>query len=419
MKKLISMLLVLACLTTLLIPAALADGKVEITFYGQPGKTESNRQIIAAFEAQYPNIKVTHVELAAETDQRLATMSAILQAKDPSMDVFEVDCTWPLMFISAGWLADMSDVMSAEEKAEFFDGTIAAGSYEGRQYTLPLYIDMGCLFYRKDVLEKYGYEVPKTWDELIQTSVEIMQKDPDITAGFTSAWRQYEALTCCALEFIWAAGGDIIDADGNVVINSPETVAGIQMMYDMMNTYKITDPGVMSYNWGGTRGAFYSGHVLFTRDWQAVIDGANDPKQSNIVGLVGYCPLPVGAAGLNPNTTGGWHIGVSAYSAHPEEAKLFAKFQAGYEAQKIRAIVDNVFPTRPAVYEDADILQKIPYLSDLKEIGANTKGRPVTPYYQEVSSVLQQGIGGVLTNQFDAQTAVNQMETQLKEIMSR
>lgn len=431
-RKLIAMLMALSMLTACGGQSTASDGTttdvssgasdekaVEITYYCQPGKVESNTKIIEAFENENPNIHVTLVELSADGDERLQTMSTVLQAKDTSMDVFEVDCTWPEMFYSAGWLANLDDVVTDEELSEFFAGSVEAGSFEGSQYTLPMYIDTGCLFYRKDIMEKYGYEIPETWDGWIALAQEVMEKEPEITSGFTSAWKQYEALVCCAMEFIWAAGGDVLNEQGEVVLNTPETIAGIQMMYDMMYKYEITDPGIMSYNWAGSRAPFYSGSVFFTRDWPVVVEGANDESQSKVVDKVGFCPLPVGEGGVNYNTTGGWHVGVSAFSAHPAEAKLFAKYLASYDAQKIRAMEHNLLPSRPAIYEDSEVLDKYPYFTELKTVGENTKGRPKSAYYSEVSGVLQQGIGSVLNNMMDVPTAVAQMEEQLNEIVSR
>jgi multiple sugar transport system substrate-binding protein len=177
---------------------------------------QTNQNIIAEFQKKYPNVDVELVELPTETDKKLQTMSTILQAKDSSMDVFDIDCTWPLTFISAGWVEKLDDVLGADEVNAHFEGARGAGTYGGSQYTMPHNIDIGTLFYRKDLLDKYGYQSPKTWAELVTISKDIMSKEPEIKNGFSSAWRQYEALVCCALEFIWGAGGDILDENGTL-----------------------------------------------------------------------------------------------------------------------------------------------------------------------------------------------------------
>lgn len=392
---------------------------VELTYYTLPGYQEQNAEAIAMFNKQYPNIKVSLVELPTDSNKQFQTLSTVMQAHDSSIDVFEIDCTWPQTFISAGWVCPLDDVLTEEERAEHYENAINIGYYDGHQYTLPTFINSGVLFYRKDILDKYGYEVPETWEELIQISKEVMEKDPEITAGFSSAWKQYEGLVCCALEFIWSAGGDILDEEGNVIINSPETAEGLQIMYDMIYTDKITDPGINGYMWVDSRSPFYSGNVLFIRDWPTTINGANNPESSNVVDKVGFAPLPCGPAGLNYNTMGGWQIGVSAYSEHQSEAKLLAKFMSSYEVQKIRAISSQLVPSRPAVLEDPEVIEAVPFFNDLIAVGENTKARPRTAYYEELSGVLQQGISSILTNGADIPTALEQMETQIEEIMSR
>lgn len=396
-----------------------SEEQVELTYYTLPGYKEQNAKAIALFNDQHPNIKVNMVELPTDSNKQFQTLSTVMQAHDSSIDVFEIDCTWPQTFISAGWACTLDDVLTDEDRAEHYENAIDIGYYNGHQYTLPTFINSGVLFYRKDILEKYNYDVPKTWDELIQISKEVMEKDPEITSGFSSAWKQYEGLVCSALEFIWGAGGDILDEEGNVVINSPETAKGLQIMYDMIYTDKITEPGINGYMWVDSRSPFYSGNVLFIRDWPTTINGANNPENSNVVGKVGFAPLPCGPAGVNYNTMGGWQIGVSSYSEHPYEAKLLAKHMSGYDVQKIRAIDSQLVPSRPAVLEDPEVVEAVPFFNDLIAVGENTKARPRTAYYEELSGVLQQGISGVLSNQQDISTALSQMETQIKEIMSR
>lgn len=397
---------------------SVTEEQITLTYYACPGYKEVNEALAAQFTEEHPNITVNIVELPTDSTKQFQTLGTVMQAKDSSIDVFEVDCTWPQTFISAGWVTSLDDVVTEEELAEHYENTVSIGHYEGHQYFLPVYINSGVLFYRQDILDKYGYEVPTTWEELVTISKEVMEKDPEITSGFSSAWKQYEGLVCSALEFIWDEGGDILDANGNVVINSPETAAGLQIMYDMIYTDKIAEPGINGYMWTDSRSPFFSGSVLFIRDWPTTINGANDPEKSSVAGNVGFAPLPAGSSGESYNTMGGWQVGVSAYSEHQAEAKLLAKFMSSYEAQKIRAIQNQHVPSRPAVLEDPEVIQEVPFFNDLIAVGANSKARPRSPYYEEMSAVLQQGISAILTNTMDIPTALKQMEAQLNEIVN-
>ena len=394
--------------------------QVTITYYYDASYADSTKKVVEDFEKANPNIKIQLVDLPAESNKKLQTVSTIMQAQDPSLDVFEMDCTWPLTFISAGWVEPVDDIYTDEEKAAFFQGPIEANTYDGTLYSAPLYMDAGVLLYRKDMLDKYGYEPPKTWDDQAEISKDIMSKEETITSGYSSGWKQYEALTCSALEFIWGYGGDVIDEEGNLVINSPETIQGLQRMHDLTYVDKITDPGINGYKWSESRAPFYSGNVLFIRDWPTAMAGANDPETSSIAGNVALAPIPGGTDGDNNyNTLGGWSVGISAFSEHKEEAKTFVKYLTSVEAQKTRAIYKGLMPVSPEVYDDADVLEAQPQFAQLKEIGEKSKSRPKTPYYSELSSVLQQGFASILADSQTPEEAIAEMEPQLEEILSR
>lgn len=402
-------------------PAAnepVTDEPVKLVCYTLPSRQEQNQEILALFNKQYPNITVEFIDLPTNSNEQFQTISTSLQSHDSSVDIICMDCTWPQAFISAGWLSPLDDVMTEEDYAMHYENSLEIGRYNDHQYTMPTFINSGLLFYRKDLLEKYNYEVPETWDELTEIAKDIMSKEPEITAGYASAWKQYEGLVCCAMEFIWAEGGDVLDADGNVIINSPEVETALTRMYDMIYTDKIADTGINGYMWTDARSLFYSGNCLFIRDWPTVITGAEDSENSNVVGKVGFAELPKGAGNVSYNAMGGWQVGVSVYSEHQEEAKCFAKFFSGYEAQKVRAKIAEL-PSIPSVLEDPDVVAAVPYLPEMVEIGENTKSRPRTAYYEEFSAVMQKGVGSILTNVMDVPTAIAEMEKGIKEILSR
>ena len=76
-------------------------------------------------------------------------------------------------------------------------------------------------------------------------------------------------------------------------------------------------------------------------------------------------------------------------------------------------------PVSPEVYDDADVLEAQPQFAQLKEIGEKSKSRPKTPYYSELSSVLQQGFASILADSQTPEEAIAEMEPQLEEILSR
>lgn len=301
--------------------SGISGDKVKLTFYCNAVVNNDTPNIIAEFNKENPNITVEYVELPADATKKNQTLGTILQAKDKSMDLFLIDTTWPESYTASGWLEPMDNALTEEEKSEYMVGPINASTIDGHLMALPVFMDTGVLLYRKDLLEKYNYKVPKTWDEMTQQAKDIMSKEKNMT-GFVSAYKQYEGLTCAALEFIKSYGGDIVDDKGNVKIGTKESGEGIQKMFDMISKEKITDQGINGYTVPDAATIFNSGNSLFFRGWPSNYVQANNKEVSVVAGKVGVATLPEGPAG-SYSCLGGWSIGVSSFSAHKEEAKIF------------------------------------------------------------------------------------------------
>ncbi|MHB8061657.1 MAG: ABC transporter substrate-binding protein, partial [Ruminiclostridium sp.] len=391
--------------------------KVKLTFYCNAVVKNDTPDIIAEFNKENPNITVEYVELPADATKKNQTLSTILQAKDKSMDLFLVDTTWPESYTASGWLEPMDDVLTEKERSEYMQNPLGACTIDGHLMALPVFMDAGVLLYRKDLLEKYNYEAPKTWDEMTEQAKNIMSKEKNV-AGFVSSWKQYENLTCTALEFVKSYGGDIVDDKGNVKIGTKESGQGIQKMYDMIFKDKITEQGINGYTVPDAAAIFNSGNSAFFRAWPSNYVQANNKEVSSVVGKVGVTSLPAGPDG-SYSCLGGWSIGVSPFSAHKEEAKKFAKYFSGAKANKIRALAGGNLPVIQSVYEDAEVKKAMPQFEYLKPCADNAAARPKSAYYEEVSAAVQQGVGSVLTGTSKVEDAQKIMQKQIEEIMSR
>lgn len=391
---------------------------VTITLYADSATNGANEARVEAFEALYPWITIDLVEMPAGSSDRVRTLSTVLQAKDDSMDVFIIDCTWPEMFASAGWLEPLDDVYTAEELNGFVPGALDGCRVDGSLVCLPLFLNTGAMLYRTDLLEKYGFEPAKTWDELIEQSKTVMEGESGVS-GYAAAWQNAEALTCCALEHIWGYGGSVLDQNGNPSFNTSEVKAGVASMKKIIDEGIAID-GILGMMSKDVKAAFFAGQVLYIRDWSAALGSANDPAQSSVAGMVNVAPLPAGTEDdVQYNCNGGWNIGVSAFSSHKEEAKLLVRYWTSEEAMLAGAVMSGKMPARPAVYEHTELIEKMPDMAQLLEYAQNCKNRPGSAYYEEVSAALQQSVTSVLLGESDLDTAMDKLQAMEEEIYSR
>lgn len=391
---------------------------VTIHYFGHANSNGANEQIISDFQKEYPWITVELVDLPNDTAQKLSTISTILQAKDSSIDVMVMDGTWTTNFMSAGWLEPLTGKITDEQLGTYVDGAIS-GCYLGDElYALPFYLNVSSLLYRKDLLDKYGFEPAKTWDELIE-QCRVITAGEENMSGFTAAWKQNESLTCTGLEYVWAFGGDVLDEKGTCIINSNETKAGLKMMKRLVDE-GITVEGITGFTSADMRAPFYAGNVVYARDWATGYVGATDEKQSGIADQVGIAPLPGGKdQDTNYNCSGGWNMGVSAFSEHKEEAELFAAYACGYDANVTQTSMNGDIPTNLEVLKSEKVLEARPYMAELAEMTAKCKNRPSSPYYEEVSAAFQNGVGNYLAGNVELDPMLEEMQKTIDEIMSR
>lgn len=389
------------------------DQKVEITFARGKDVTGATDKLVEAFEKAHPNIKVNFREMPADTGQSHDQYVTMFNAGSSDVDVFDMDVIWPAEFAQAGYLQPLDDFIEKDgvKLDDYVQGAVDAGSFNGKQWAMPRFIDTGLLFYRKDIVDK----PPATWEELIAAAKADKGKG-GTKYGYLLQAKQYEGLVVNATEFIAAYGGQIIDEKGNVVVNSPQTIKGLNVMKQII-TSDFVPKNITTYTELETHTGFINGDSVFVRNWPYQYAIAQDPAQSKIVDKIAVAPLPKGdvrsAAGL-----GGWMSAINKNSKHKQEAWEFLKFITSAEGEKITAIVGGSGPTLTGLYNDADIKAKNPVFGDpnfLAGISAAVP-RPISPVYPKISDIIQTQVAKFLAGGQTAEEAAKNMEDQMKAV---
>src|SRR6266404_4958756 len=87
-------------------------------------------------------------------------------AHTPDVDIYIIDVIWPA--IAAAHAADLTPYFNPKELGEFFPRIVENNAVKGKLVVIPFFTDAGLLYYRTDLLEKYGFKnPPNTWSELL------------------------------------------------------------------------------------------------------------------------------------------------------------------------------------------------------------------------------------------------------------
>ncbi|MEQ4299821.1 ABC transporter substrate-binding protein [Plantactinospora sp. B6F1] len=316
----------------------------------------------------------------AADDQRVQLVRR-LAAEDSGMDILGLDVTWTQEFASAGWLLEWTGERRAEAERGTLAGPLETARYEGRLYAAPKNTNVQLLWYRSDLVP----EPPKTWDEMIRMAQELRGQGKPyrvITMG-----AQYEGLVVLYNTLVASAGGQIINDDGSKAVFDDGAVRALEVLRNFA-TAGITTSSFSNTIEDQARLDFQSGAGAFQLNWPFVYPAMQeaDPELAKKVKWARY-------PGVDPQTPskvtiGGFNLGVSRYTRHPDESFDAASCLRNAEHQKFSAINDGVPPTIESVYAEPEMAEAYPMRDTILEELKDPATRPRSPAYQNISTVL-------------------------------
>ena len=391
-----------------------SDEQVTLTYARGVDTTGATEVLAEAFEKEHPNIKIEFQEMPSDSGEQHDQYVTAFSAKSAEIDVFDADVIWPAEFAQADYALDLDRFIEADDidMDAYFEGTVKAGNFKGKQWAMPKFTDAGVLFYRTDIVD----DPPETWDELIEQADEL-KGEKDTEFGYLMQASQYEGLITNAVEYIGAYGGAVLDEDENVVVDSPETVKAIEQMQEIVGS-DFVPSNILNFTEIETESAFIEGNAVFARNWPYLQASSNDEDKSKVAGNVGFTTLPAGDDG-SASALGGWMSMINRYSEHPEEAWEFVKFMTGPEGQKITAVDGGSAPTLVDLYDDEEVQDAGVTFSepDFVEVLENAIPRPVSPIYPEISDIMQIELSKALTGDITAEEAAGNMQTKIEDAM--
>ncbi len=383
---------------------------------------EIAQQEAERYMEEHPNVRIELLETPDYVQDRLGVVLQYFEAQSSDLDVAQIDVIWTGDL--ADHLVDLNKYGADQHTGDHFQAIVKNNTVDGRLVAMPWFVDAGMLYYRTDLLEKYGYSgPPRTWEELTEMAQTI--QDGERGEGNQDFWGfvwqgdEYEGLTCDALEWQYSnSGHNFVTLDREVMVTDPDSLEIFELAASWVGT--ISPPGVTGMGEEGTREIWQVGNAAFLRNWPYVY-ALSQGEDSEIVDMFDVSPLPTGRSGQSASTLGGWQLAVSKYSDNPEVAADVVFFLTGMGEQKIRAIELGNNPTIKSLYEDEEVLEASPFMGKLYDVFVNTVPRPSTqtaPKYNEVSTAYFTAIHSIITGEKDALTAMEECEVEIESIIA-
>ncbi len=251
--------------------------------------TGLRKTLIAAFEKQYPKIKVILQQQNSDTDTNKASLTTAISGGASTPDVYMGDVTWPAQFANAQLAMPLDGKLPSSFFNRFSKGLVAGATYQGHIYAAPFFADTAFLYYRKDLLKKAGLPVPTSWAQ-VESEAKTLQQKGLVKYGFVWQGDDYEGLTCDFMEYLTDAGGKVLN-NGKADIDTPQAAKALNFMTGLIKS-GVTPQAVDTFQENQSANVFEQGNAAFERNWTYEWNESQTSPASKVKGEVGVTTLP-------------------------------------------------------------------------------------------------------------------------------
>lgn len=363
---------------------------VVMTAFGNSAN-DPRTMIIDQWNQQHPLNRVVLDYADGVTDQQNERM--VKDAKpdgEHKADVYVLDVVWTAQFVDKGYIQKFD--ASSLDTSDFIPKVLDTCMRNNTLWALPFNTDAGLMFYRSDLAKP---DKPTNWDDYFGSRAkdlvtEAKKIEPKIEATSVAQLANEEILTIMALEAIWAAGGEVVAKNGQVLLTpdgaevnfDPAALTGIKKLAAAFKDPEIMLADAVTTSAGPQASkAFTEGRALYMRNWPVARDDVNQK-------------VPFGITSLSPSVLGGQNLAISKWTSKPRAAHALIEFLTSASSELILSEIGGFAPTRRSAFDNA----KRAYSAEVSTAVNGARLRPVTPNYTEFSREFRRGISRALNN---------------------
>jgi multiple sugar transport system substrate-binding protein len=386
-----------------------SKGPVTLNWYVFPEPSGSFAKAAAACSAGSHGAYTIKINfLSTASDQQRVSLVRRLAAGDSSIDILAMDVDWTAEFATAKWIRPWTGANKAAVSNGVLPGPLQTATWKGQLYAAPINSNTELLWYRKDLVPT----PPKTWTEMINDSIKLAKEGkPHFIEEQGS---KYEGLTVWFNSLVNSAGGGILSPSNKILVGS-STKTAAEIMKRLATT-AAADPGLNVAQEGQSDTAFDAGNAAFEINYPFVYSSAKktNPK---VFKQMGYAAFPSVTPGTAPKVSiGGYNLGVSSHSKHPQLAFDAVKCLVQAKNQVTDAVKGGLAPVLGSIYQEPSFEKAYPFHQLIKSQLQHYGLRPQTPAYADVTLAIQDALSP--TSAIQPNSVVSTLRNEIKQALS-
>ncbi|MCL2866363.1 MAG: extracellular solute-binding protein [Clostridia bacterium] len=380
MKKWLSLLLAaLMIMGTAASVSANAQTVLKFWTHANSGWNASWYEMIAAFEAENPDIKVEYTIFPYNDFE--AKIQTSLIAGEVGADVYEVWGGWMLDLVDAGALSETPEEFVQVLREDAFAPVLGTLEKDGKIYGAPLEFnnEYGGILVNKRLFEEYGLPYPATWAEVVETAKLVADQDGEIMNMRGLEFAHRDGLITNYFSMILQKGGHFLEENGKLNFNTQEAAEAMSELVALIKDDRVTNLDMTFENIPGVEG-----HDLICIDeclmlargpW--VISECIEGYDAVLGEDIDFIPQPPfypdsDIPQLMVSETG-WSLCVPKTTQLADAAWRFIEFV--YEPENLLRHNINCaqIPPRASVVNEPEYLEKMPYIAPLVALLPNAQ----------------------------------------------
>ncbi|WP_163558667.1 sugar ABC transporter substrate-binding protein [Halomonas sp. NO4] len=426
----------LATLTAAVAAASQAQAQTEITV----ATVNNNDMVIMQslteeFEAAHPDVELDWVVLEENVlRQRLTTDVA---TGGGQFDVMTIGTYEVPIWAERGWLTPLDDLPEAYDVDDLLQSVRDGLSHDGTLHALPFYGESSMMYYRQDLFDAAGIEVPEqpSWEEVRDWAGQL--HDPgNETYGIClrgkPGWGENMAFVSTLVNTF---GGRWFDEEWNPELDSPAWQEAISFYVDLLDNYG--PPGASSNGFNENLALFSRGNCAMWVDATSAAGKLYDPDESEVANRLGFAPAPVAETPKGSHWLWSWALGIPATSEKKEAAETFITWATSKEYIELVGETQgwtSVPPgTRESTYANENYQQAAPFADFVLEAirGADPTDSTLepSPYigvqfvgipeFQSIGTQVGQTVASALTGDVTVEQALQTAQRATERTMQR
>lgn len=349
-----------------------------------------------------------------------------LSQGSPTFDLITTDNLWIVQPMANGWASALDDLKASNsELPDLSLGNLAPASltyqeYQGKRYGIPMVMTTPVLAYRKDLLEKAGLDVPKTWDEYREAAAKLHSADVAgnvlLLGGQDAHMSGDWGSRLMGMTQISPNNDGVFDENRNVVFNSEGQ--GAKAINRLREVLPYCPKGVEGFDYPEGSSIMQQGGAAMIITWSDVLVGLEDGPHK---GKFGYTVAPTEK--YEQQMVGGWSMLINKASANQEEAyKFMAWMTEGRGYQIFREAGESSLCLQSDI-DNPDVVAKAPTLQAFADFKARGTSPVSIPPYREVKAneiqrvIYEEVLAGV-NGRKEPEQAMADAEARVKEVLA-